>query len=316
ENDLETACLNWLSDLDYECLTGDDVSAGGSHGARRKYLEVVLRPRLHEALDRLNPSLPSSALEEAVQKIASYGSQSLVDGNREMYEWIRNGVPVEVEDAEGHKSILRARVIDFEQTDANDFLAVQQFTVHGEKVRRPDIVVFINGLPLVVFELKNPADLNADIEDAYNQIQTYQNDIEQLFIYNLLNIISDGTVARYGSLTADYGHYSPWRLINDEKAPEGMLELEVLTRGLMNPKTLLHFLKGFVLFMTQDGAPSIKIIAQWHQYHGVLKAVERALDAYLHKKDGKGGVIWFTQGSGKSLLSIFYVMAIRERPEF
>ncbi|WP_294046828.1 type I restriction endonuclease, partial [Thiolapillus sp.] len=169
----------------YECLTGDDVSAGGSHGARRKYLEVVLRPRLHEALDRLNPSLPSSALEEAVQKIASYGSQSLVDGNREMYEWIRNGVPVEVEDAEGHKSILRARVIDFEQTDANDFLAVQQFTVHGEKVRRPDIVVFINGLPLVVFELKNPADLNADIEDAYNQIQTYQNDIEQLFIYNL-----------------------------------------------------------------------------------------------------------------------------------
>ncbi|WP_419650084.1 type I restriction endonuclease, partial [Thiolapillus sp.] len=238
--------------------------------ARRKYLEVVLRPRLHEALDRLNPSLPSSALEEAVQKIASYGSQSLVDGNREMYEWIRNGVPVEVEDAEGHKSILRARVIDFEQTDANDFLAVQQFTVHGEKVRRPDIVVFINGLPLVVFELKNPADLNADIEDAYNQIQTYQNDIEQLFIYNLLNIISDGTVARYGSLTADYGHYSPWRLINDEKAPEGMLELEVLTRGLMNPKTLLHFLKGFVLFMTQDGAPSIKIIAQWHQYHGVL----------------------------------------------
>ncbi|WP_419615739.1 type I restriction endonuclease subunit R, partial [Thiolapillus sp.] len=284
--------------------------------ARRKYLEVVLRPRLHEALDRLNPSLPSSALEEAVQKIASYGSQSLVDGNREMYEWIRNGVPVEVEDAEGHKSILRARVIDFEQTDANDFLAVQQFTVHGEKVRRPDIVVFINGLPLVVFELKNPADLNADIEDAYNQIQTYQNDIEQLFIYNLLNIISDGTVARYGSLTADYGHYSPWRLINDEKAPEGMLELEVLTRGLMNPKTLLHFLKGFVLFMTQDGAPSIKIIAQWHQYHGVLKAVERALDAYLHKKDGKGGVIWFTQGSGKSLLSIFYVMAIRERPEF
>ncbi|WP_419637386.1 type I restriction endonuclease, partial [Thiolapillus sp.] len=185
--------------------------------ARRKYLEVVLRPRLHEALDRLNPSLPSSALEEAVQKIASYGSQSLVDGNREMYEWIRNGVPVEVEDAEGHKSILRARVIDFEQTDANDFLAVQQFTVHGEKVRRPDIVVFINGLPLVVFELKNPADLNADIEDAYNQIQTYQNDIEQLFIYNLLNIISDGTVARYGSLTADYGHYSPWRLIGDEK---------------------------------------------------------------------------------------------------
>jgi len=316
ENDLETACLNWLSDLDYTCLTGDDVTAGGSHEARQKYLEVALKPRLHESLERLNPELPDSAINEAVDKIADYSSQSLVEGNREMYEWMRNGVPVEVEDSEGHKSIIKARVIDFDRFDNNDFLAVQQFTIHGDKIRRPDIVVFINGLPLVVLELKNPADINADIESAYNQIQTYKNDIPQLFTYNLFNIISDGTVARYGSLTAGFGHYSPWRLIDDEKAPEGMLELEVLVRGLLNPKTLLKFLKGFVLFMTEDGSPSIKIVAQWHQYHGVLKAVERALDAFLHKKDGKGGVIWFTQGSGKSLLSVFYVMAIREMSEF
>ena len=123
-------------------------------------------------------------------------------------------------------------------------------------------------------------------------------------------------MARYGSLTAGFGHFSPWRLIDDEKAPEGMLELEVMVRGLLAPKTLLGFFKGFVLFMSQDGAPSAKIVAQWHQYHGVLKAVDRAKDAYLHKKDGKGGVIWFTQGSGKSFLSIFYVMAIREIAEF
>ena len=123
----------------------------------------------------------SSAIDEAVARIADYGSQSLVDGNREMYEWLRNGVPVEVEDSEGHKSIVRATVIDFRNETNNDLLAVQQFTVHGEKIRRPDVVIFINGLPLVVLELKNPADINADIESAYNQIQTYKNDIPQLF---------------------------------------------------------------------------------------------------------------------------------------
>ncbi|MCG7882593.1 MAG: type I restriction endonuclease subunit R [Candidatus Thiodiazotropha endolucinida] len=316
ENDLETACLSWLSDLGYTCLTGDDVSVGGDHEARQKYLEVVLAPRLRESLDRLNPSLPSSAVEEAFNKLTTYGAQSLAEGNREIYGWLRNGVPVEVEDSDAHKSTVLATVLDLENEGNNDFLAVQQFTVHGEKVRRPDIVLFVNGIPLAVLELKNPADINADIESAFNQIQTYKNDISQLFTYNLLNVVSDGTVARYGSLTAEYGHYSPWRLIDDEKAPEGMLELEVLVRGLLAPKTLLRFFKGFVLFMSQDGAPSIKIIAQWHQYHGVLKAVSRALDAYLHKKDGKGGVIWFTQGSGKSLLSVFYVMAIREIADF
>ncbi|MBT7207062.1 MAG: type I restriction endonuclease subunit R [Gammaproteobacteria bacterium] len=316
ENDLETACLNWLSELNYECLTGDDVSSGGSHEGRQKYLEVVLKPRLHEAIDRLNPDLSTASIDEAVSKFSDYGSQSLIEGNREIYEWIRNGVPIEVEGADGHKSIIKVQAFNFNDFDDNDFLAVQQFTVHGSKVRRPDVIIFVNGLPIVILELKNPADINADIESAYNQIQTYKNDIDQLFAYNLLNILSDGTVARYGSLTAGFGHYSPWRLIADEKAPEGMLELEVLVRGLLAPKTLLRFLKDFVLYMSDDGSPSTKIIAQWHQYHGVLKSVDRALDAYLHKKDGKGGVVWFTQGSGKSFLSIFYVMALRERPEF
>lgn len=316
EDHLETACLNWLSSLGFTCLTGDDVSMGGEYEARTKYLEVVLKPRLQEAVGRLSQDLSSLAVDEAVAKVAEYASQSLLEGNRELHDWIRNGVPVEVEDQEGHISKIRVPVIDFDDTASNDFLAVQQFTVHGEKVRRPDIVIFVNGIPLVVIELKNPTTLNADIEAAFNQIQTYKNDIPQLFNYNLLNIISDGTVARYGSLTADFGRFSPWRLIDDEKAPEGLLELEVLIRGLLAPETLLKFLRGFVVYMTDEGAVSAKIIAQWHQYHGTLKAVDRAVDALLHKKDGKGGVIWFTQGSGKSYLAIFYVMALRERPEF
>lgn len=316
EDHLETACLDWLSSLGYTCLTGDDVSMGGEYEARTKYLEVILKPRLQGAVSKLNEGLSSSAVDEAVSKIAEYASQSLLEGNRELYDWIRNGVPVEVEDQEGHKSIIRVQVADFDDPSSNDFLAVQQFTVHGEKVRRPDVVVFINGIPLVVIELKNPTTLNADIEAAYNQIQTYKNDIPQLFSYNLLSIISDGTVARYGSLTADFKRYSPWRLIDDEKTPSGMLELEVMIRGLLAPETLLRFLKSFVVFIIDDGAVSAKIVAQWHQYHGTLKAVERAVDALLHKKDGKGGVIWFTQGSGKSYLALFYVMILRERPEF
>jgi type I restriction enzyme, R subunit len=316
EDHLETACLDWLSSLGYTCLTGDDVSMGGDFEARTKYLEVVLKPRLQEAVSKLNKGISSSAVDEAVSKVAEHASQSLLEGNRELHDWMRNGVPVEVEDHEGQRSIIRVPIIDFDNPAANDFLAVQQFTVHGEKVRRPDVLLFVNGLPLVVIELKNPTNLNADIEAAYNQIQTYKNDIPQLFSYNLLSIISDGTVTRYGSLTADFGRFSPWRLIDDEKAPAGMLELEVMIRGLLAPEILLRFMRNYVIFMTDDGAVSAKIIAQWHQYHGTLKAVERAVDALLHKKDGKGGVIWFTQGSGKSYLALFYVMTLRERPEF
>ena len=147
--------------------------------------------------------------------------------------------------------MLRVPVIDFEGT--NDLLAVQQFTVQGQKIRRPDLVLFVNGLPLVVIELKNPADPNADYEKAYNQIQTYKADIPQLFAYNLLNVISDGTVARYGSLSADLSRHSRWRLVGGEKAAKGMLELESLMRGLLEPRTLLDFFRGFVTYGGSDG---------------------------------------------------------------
>lgn len=295
-------------------MEGDTVSPCGAEEARTHYSDVVLVSRLRDAIVRLNPTLTAAEADEAVAKLAGYGAQSLVDGNREVYDWLRNGVPVERIEATGHRTVLRAAVIDVE--GENDLLAVQQFTVHGQKVRRPDIVLFVNGLPLVVIELKNPADLNADIESAWNQIQTYKADIPQLFYFNLLNVISDGTVARYGALTADLTRHSRWRLLDGEKVSKGQLELDVLIRGLMEPRTLLDFFRGFVAFGGSDGGASFKMIAQWHQYHGVKKAVARAVEALVQRKDGKGGVIWFTQGSGKSLLALFYVMALRDRPEF
>ena len=300
--------------MGYTCINGEEVSPGATDPGRDRYSDVVLIPRLREAIVRLNPGLTSKEADEASAKVSGYGSQSLVDGNREVYDWLRNGVPIERVEPDGRRNVLRVRVIDF--SGGNELLAVQQFTVHGQKIRRPDVVLFVNGLPLVVIELKNPADINADIESAWNQIQTYKADIPQLFYFNLLNVISDGTVARYGALSAELGWYSRWRLLGNKKVSSGQLELEVLIRGLLEPKTLLSFFKGFVAYGGADGGASFKIIAQWHQYHGVLKAVERAEQALLQRHDGKGGVVWFTQGSGKSLLALFYVMALRDRPEF
>ena len=314
ENHLEATCLDWLGELGWARLHGDSVSPGGELAARERYADIVLVPRLRDAVVRLNPSLSSAETDEVTAKVASFGSQSLVDGNREMYDWMRNGVLLERIESDGRRAVLRVRVVDFD--GPNDLLAVQQFTVHGQKIRRPDIVLFVNGLPLVVIELKNPADPHADFEKAYNQIQTYKADIPQLFAYNLFNVISDGTVARYGALSADLSRHSRWRLIGGEKASKGLLELETLIRGLLEPRTLLDFFRGFVAYGGTDGGASFKIIAQWHQYHGVKKSVQRAVEALTQRKDGKGGVIWFTQGSGKSLLALFYVMALRERPEF
>lgn len=314
ESIVEQATLEWLAGLGFSTIHGDDLSPGADDDApRRRYSDVVLKPRLRDAVVRLNPGLTPKEVETATIAVSTYASQSVVDGNKEVYDWLRNGVPVDRVETDGRRTVVRARVIDFE--GGNDLLAVQQFTVHGQKIRRPDVVLFVNGLPLVVIELKNPADINADIEAAYNQIQTYKVDIPQLFFFNLLNVISDGTVARYGSVTADLSRHSRWRLLDGKKVEKGQLELEVLIRGLMDEATLLSFFRGFVAFGGANGGATYKIIAQWHQYHGVLRAVERALSA-LDKRDGKGGVIWFTQGSGKSLLALFYVMALRDRPEF
>jgi len=314
EDHLETVCLDWLAAMGWSCVAGEAVAPGGPDAARTRWSDVVLGPRLHAAVTRLNPELSAAEADQVVAKLAAYGAQSLVDGNRELYDWLRNGVPLERTEADGRRVVARVPVID--ANGGNDLLAVRQFTVQGQKLRRPDIVLFVNGLPLVVIELKNPADLNADYEAAYQQIQTYKADIPQLFWFNLLNVISDGTVARYGAVSADLARHARWRLLDGRKVDKGQLELEVLIRGLLQPATLLDFFVGFVGYGGADGGASFKIIAQWHQYHGVRKAVDRAVGALTQRKDGKGGVIWFTQGSGKSLLALFYVMALRDRPEF
>ena len=314
EENLEQACIGWFRELGWNFTPGEAISPGGAHPEREHYAQVILACRLRDALSRLNPELPTEVLEEAVKRLLQYAGQSLVEANREIYTWLRDGIPVEVEE-DGHRRGRSAQVFDFDDPYNNDWLLVNQFTVKGKMTCRPDLVVFVNGIPLAAIELKNPADEDTDVTVAFRQIQNYKAEIQQLFEPNLCCVISDGTVARVGSITADEERYMPWRVAEDIEQPEQHLELEVLVRGLFSRQTLLDYLRYFVAFQNSGSGVAIKLIAGYHQYHGVRKAAQRAIEAATQRKDGKGGVMWFTQGSGKSLIALFYVCLLRERPE-
>ncbi|MDN5874839.1 MAG: DEAD/DEAH box helicase family protein, partial [Sinobacteraceae bacterium] len=313
EDDLEQACIGWFLNLGWQYQRGEAISPGGAHPERATYSEVVLVERLRSALQRHNPSLPSSAISDAVAAVRRVSGQSLVDTNRDLYLWLRDGIPVEVEQ-DGRKRGIAVQVFDWEHPEGNDWLIVNQFTVKGSKTDRPDMVAFVNGLPLAVIELKNPADEKTDVSQAYSQIQNYQAEIPQLFEPGLCAVISDGTVARVGSLTASQERYMPWRVADGIDDTAQHLELEVLVRGLFAKDRLLDYFRHFVAYLT-GGAGTTKIIAGYHQFHGVLKAVARAVEVATHRHDGKGGVVWFTQGSGKSLLALFYAAMLRQRAE-
>jgi type I restriction enzyme R subunit len=311
ESDLENACLDWFQSLGYTYKAGPEIAPRGEFPERKTFTQAILPGRLREALVRLNPDLPESAIESAFHRLADYSAGSLIEGNRELYHWVRDGVPVEIDTPQGKRGV-RAQVVDWRNA-ANDWLVVNQFSVTGKLPVRPDVVVFLNGLPLAVVELKNPADATADIRKAYQQLRNYQNEIPQLFESTVLNVISDGAQARVGSITADFDRYAPWRLAEGVD-PKGKLELEILVRGLFRQDMFLNLLQHFVLFQ-QDSGKTHKIVAGYHQVRGVLKAVQRAREALLHK-DGLGGTVWFTQGSGKSFLALFYVAMLQQEPVF
>jgi len=313
EDDLEKLCIQWMQELGYEYQHGEQISPGGQAPERKKFAETILRGRLDSALHRLNTSLPESAIQDALRQVANYAGTSLIESNRELYDWIRNGIPVDV-DMDGHKRRQFVQVVDWTDTEQNNWLVVSQFTVKGKKTDRPDLVVFINGLPISIIELKNPADENTDVSKAFNQIKNYQAEISQLFEPTAINIISDGTVARLGSITADSERYMPWRVADGIDDHTKHLELEVMVRGVFEKTTFLTYLRHFILFQMVGGI-TFKVVAGYHQYFGVLKAVNRAIEAVTVKRDGLGGVMWFTQGSGKSYIAVFYVGMLREVPE-
>ncbi|MBU1256303.1 type I restriction endonuclease subunit R, partial [Patescibacteria group bacterium] len=311
ESDLEQATLEWFAELGYSVVGGPEIAPppDGERPERTSYLDVVLAERLKSAIARFNPEIPEEAKEEALRKVlrVSTTSPKLIVNNKVFHAMLRDGVDIEYKRPDGSIAGDKVKIIDIANPNKNDFLAVNQFTViEGRAQRRPDVVIFVNGLPVAVIELKNPADVGATIGGAFNQIQTYKNDISTLFAFNELSIVSDGMEARVGTISANNEWFTRWRTVDGDKiAPNSLPQLEVLLKGIFEKKRLLDIINNFVVFEA-DGEKITKKLAAYHQYHATNKAVIKTIEATKTEGDRRCGVVWHTQGSGKSLTMVFY----------
>ncbi|NML09200.1 type I restriction endonuclease subunit R [Sphingobium sp. AR-3-1] len=307
ENIVELAALETLQELGWTYLHGSILAPDGVAPERRSNSDVILVGRLEAAIARLNPDAPEPARNEALRRVLTGELPSLVEENRRIHKLLTEGVDVEFRNDRGQTAATKIWLIDLDRPDANDWLAVNQFAVVENRAnRRPDVVLFVNGLPLAVLELKNAASQNATLGDAYNQLQTYLHQIPSLFSTNAVLVTSDGMEARIGSITADQERFMPWRTVDGQDfAHRGTPELETLLRGVFTRENLLALIRDFIVFGDKGEGP-FKIIAGYHQFHGAQKAVRQAIEATRPDGDRKIGVIWHTQGSGKSLLMAFF----------
>lgn len=304
ENQLENDyVLKWFTDyLKYSYELGADISPEGRHSERAEFRDVVLVDRLREAVSKFNPMAGAEKIEEVVLKVTDIPGAKRIDKNQQFHQMLINGVELDRFGDDKDEDDHKLRIIDFQNPKNNDFLVVNQFTIIGSAEHRPDLIVFINGLPMVVIELKNPDDTKTDIWQAYNQLETYKERIPDLFIYNMALIISDGYFAKIGSLTADSERYMPWRYIPSEK--ENMkfeFEAESLVKGFFNKELIIDFINNFCLYSSDEDGRLFKLIAGYHQYHGVRVTLENIVKVSAPDGSKKGGVFWHTQGSGKSL---------------
>ena len=308
EDDLEQVALEWLQSLGYDCKKGNEISMTGLTPERKSDKDVVLHERLEKALRKINSDIHPRFIEKAIHELILEKSPNLLENNLTFHENLINGIEIEDYDDEGQSVVEIVKIVDFEHPQNNDFLAVNQFTViNGDYTKRPDIVLFINGLPIVVIELKNSTNETVGVEDGYHQLETYKMRIPQLFTFNEVLVTSDGINTKGGSLTANYDRFMTWRSKDGEtESSSSLASLDVLIHGMLNPETLLDLIRYFVLFQDDGKGHISKILAAYHQYYAVNKAVDRALLASSGQGDGKGGVIWHTQGSGKSLTMVFF----------
>ena len=339
EADVEQAALSWLHDLGWQVAHGADIAPETPGAERGDYGQVVLESRLRDALSRLNPSLPLSALNDALRKLTRPEGATLEARNREFHRMLVNGVTVEYRASDGVIRGEQAKVIDFDNPGNNDRLAANQFTVtENRNTRRPDVVLFLNGLPLGVIELKNPTDEDATVWTAWQQLQTYKTELPSLFSMNEVLIVSDGLAARIGTLTAGREWFKPWRTITGEAlADPGLAELQVLLEGACGPDRFLSLLRDFIVFEDDGSGKLVKKMAGYHQFHAVQIAVGETLRAAELQSGGQVvaegagryesgrqrggevgdrriGVVWHTQGSGKSLTMAFYAGSIVREP--
>ena len=338
ESTLEAVALDWLASLGWTVAHGPDIAPGALTAERSNYGEVVLTDRLRSALVRLNPYLPDDAIEDTLRQLTSPAGATLEALNRDLHRKLVAGVTVEYVGTDGRVRGGQVNIFDFDDPEANDWLAVNQFTVvENKRERRPDIVLFVNGLPLVIIELKNPIDEGATIWSAFQQLQTYKAEIPSLFAFNAALIVSDGLEARIGTLTAGREWFKPWRTIAGEGLADPSLpQLQVLLEGVCAPRNLLALVRDFIVFEDDGSGVLVKKMAGYHQFHAVQTAVAETLRAAALQQglavqiaqaryesgrrsggdegDRRIGVIWHTQGSGKSLTMAFYAGRIIREP--
>ena len=334
ETEVESIMLEQLNGLGWTIARDDVIGPDGSAPERDSHDVVVLLGRLQDAVARLNPHLPPEARADAVKKVAQSELPNLLEENRRIHRLLVEGVDVEYYGEDGVLTAGKAALLDFEQPDRNDWLAVQQFVViAGQNKRRPDVVLFVNGLPLAVIELKAPGNAGANLVGAYNQLQTYKVQIPELFNANATLITTDGIAARIGSLSAELERFMPWRTTDGKDVlPKGQPELPTLVEGVFDRRRFLELLRWFTVF-AETGTGLVKIVAGYHQFHAVNLAVESTVRASYAgagetpesyglpgvkeqpRGDRKAGVIWHTQGSGKSLLMVFYAGRLVQHPD-
>jgi type I restriction enzyme R subunit len=306
ESDVEELFLNILSDIGYSVNFGPDISPGGKE-LEREYSDSILTGRLKERLQLINSEIPDEAIDEAIRKIRKNNSQDLVSNNHDFHNLVVNGIDVQYRKRNGSIKHDKVFLFDFYHLENNEFLAVNQFTIiENRHERRPDIVLFVNGIPLVIIELKNPEDENATIWSAHRQIQTYLSEIPSMFRYNELCIVSDGIDSRYGTITSPRERYSQWKTVNYER-PKDLNQFETFIKGLLSPHILLDVVRNFIVYETNSSNGTVTIskkVAAYQQYNATNKALLSTVKAI--DSDHKAGIVWHTQGSGKSLTMVFY----------
>ena len=305
ENEIEAIALSYLQNLGYSHILGTTLSPDGEH-PERQYTDVVLATRLRDAIDKLNPRLTQDAKEDALKKVLRIESPNALINNETFHKYLTEGVDVEVRTADGIRG-EKVYIVDFANAENNEFLAINQFTIiEGSQNKRPDIILFLNGLPLVVIELKNAVDENATIKSAFSQLQTYKQAIPSLFTFNQLLIVSDGWDAMCGTVTSDFGRFMSWKSKDGRTTADSLqAQMEVMFKGMLNQETLLDLIHHFIVF-EKSKDKTLKKVAAYHQFYAVNKAVITTQKALAETGDRRAGVVWHTQGSGKSLSMVFY----------
>ena len=306
ESTVEVAALEYLRELGFSTAFGPEIAPDGERPERGSYDSVYLLDRLRSSTVRLNPTASSESVEEAIKRLGRAESQNSVAENMRVHQLLRDGVPVERRDSSGQVRTDLIFLVDFRNPENNDWLAVNQFTVDEGRNRRPDIVLFINGIPIALFELKNLADENATLRHAFNQIQTYRKDIPSIFTPNVVTVISDGTSAAMSSFSGQFEHYAPWKTVDGREVVTNRPALEVLIKGVFDQHRFLDLLQNFVVFSDEGNSGLVKRVAKYHQYWAVNAAVESTVAASGPQGDRRGGVVWHTQGSGKSFEMVFF----------